>query len=109
MVMTASLRAVRRSKSRLLVASMATKFALPALPFLQRDARTGQAFGSTSLFDIVAAHRTMEVGHTWLGASHRRTAANTEAKRLILGHAFETLGAIRSGNEHVISAQLVNI
>jgi RimJ/RimL family protein N-acetyltransferase len=68
---------------------------LPAQPFLQRDARTGQAFGSTSLFDIDAANRKMEVGHTWLGASHRRTAANTEAKRLLLEHAFGDLGAIR--------------
>lgn len=68
---------------------------LPALPFLQRDARTGHAFGSTSIFDIVEPHRTMEIGHTWIGASHRRTAANTEAKRLLLGHCFDTLGAIR--------------
>jgi RimJ/RimL family protein N-acetyltransferase len=68
---------------------------LHALPFLQRDARTGQAFGSTSLFDIDRANRKMEVGHTWLGASHRRTAANTEAKRLLLAHAFEALGAVR--------------
>jgi RimJ/RimL family protein N-acetyltransferase len=68
---------------------------LPALPFLQRDARTGQAFGSTSLFDIDAANRKLEIGHTWVGASHRRTAANTEAKRLLLGHAFDDLGAIR--------------
>ena|ERR1041385_8442478 len=68
---------------------------LHALPFLQRDARTGQAFGSTSLFDIDRANRKMEIGHTWLGASHRRTAANTEAKRLLLAHAFEGLGAVR--------------
>lgn len=68
---------------------------LPALPFLQRDARTGQAFGSTSLFDIDVPNRKLELGHTWLGASHRRTAANTEAKRLVLGHAFDALGAIR--------------
>jgi N-acetyltransferase len=68
---------------------------MPALPFLQRDAKTGQAFGSTSLFDIDATHRKAEVGHTWLGASHRRTVANTEAKRLVLGHAFETMGCVR--------------
>ncbi len=65
-----------------------------ALPFLQRDAATGAAFGSTSIFDI-SPNRTMEVGHTWLGASHRKTAANTEAKVLILGHCFDALGAIR--------------
>lgn len=68
---------------------------LPALPFLQRDARTGEAFGSTSLFDIDAANRKLEVGHTWVGASYRRTPANTEAKRLLLGHAFEALGCVR--------------
>lgn len=66
-----------------------------ALPFLQRDARTRAAFGSTSIFDIDPANRTMEVGHTWLGASHRRTAANTEAKLLVLAHCFEHLRAIR--------------
>ena len=65
-----------------------------AIPFVQRDAKTGQAFGSTSIFDITK-HRAMEVGHTWLGPSHRRTAANTEAKLLVLGHCFETMGAIR--------------
>ena len=68
---------------------------MPALPFLQRDAATGQAFGSSSLFDIDVANRKLEVGHTWIGRSHRRTAANTEAKRLLLAHAFEALGAVR--------------
>ena len=68
---------------------------LPALPFLLRDARTGQAFGSTSLFDIDGPNRKLEIGHTWVGASHRRTAANTEAKRLLLAHAFEAMGAVR--------------
>lgn len=63
--------------------------------FLQRDARTGVAFGSTSLFDIDRTQRRMEVGHTWLGASHRRTAANTEAKLLLLGHAFGAERAVR--------------
>lgn len=65
-----------------------------ALPFLQRDAATGAAFGSTSIFDI-SPHQTMEVGHTWLGVSHRRTAANSESKLLVLGHCFDALGAIR--------------
>lgn len=68
---------------------------LPALPFLLRDAATGQAFGSSSLFDLDGANRKLEVGHTWVGRSHRRTPANTEAKRLLLGHAFEALGAVR--------------
>ncbi|HET6398588.1 MAG TPA: GNAT family protein [Candidatus Thermoplasmatota archaeon] len=66
-----------------------------ALAFVQRDARTGEAFGSTSLFDIDLQHRRMEVGHTWVGRTHRRTAANTEAKLLLLTHAFGRLDANR--------------
>lgn len=73
----------------------ATVSGLGALPFLQRDALTGQAFGSSSLFDIDVANRKLEIGHTWVGRSHRRTAANTEAKRLLLAHAFETMGCVR--------------
>lgn len=66
-----------------------------ALAFLQRDARTGAAFGSTSLFDIDLPMRRMEIGHTWVGRSHRRTAANTESKLLVLTHAFDKLDANR--------------
>lgn len=66
-----------------------------AIAFLQRDARTGVAFGSTSLFDVDLAMRRMEIGHTWVGATHRRTGANTESKLLLLTHAFGTLGANR--------------
>lgn len=66
-----------------------------AIAFLQRDARTGKAFGSTSLFDIDLEMRRMEIGHTWVGATHRRTAANTESKLMLLTHGFEVLGANR--------------
>lgn len=66
-----------------------------ALPFLQRDARTGVAFGSTSLFEIDREFLRAEIGHTWIARSHRRTAANTEAKLLLLAHAFEGLGMAR--------------
>jgi RimJ/RimL family protein N-acetyltransferase len=38
---------------------------------------------------------TVEIGHTWLGASAQRTAVNTEAKLLLLTHAFETWGVYR--------------
>jgi len=66
-----------------------------AIPFVHRDAATGAAFGSTSLFDIDLPNKRMEIGHTWLGASHRRTAANTESKLLMFAHAFDALGAER--------------
>jgi N-acetyltransferase len=37
----------------------------------------------------------VEIGSTWLGQSWQRTGANTEAKYLLLQHAFETLGCLR--------------
>lgn len=37
----------------------------------------------------------MEIGHTWLAASVQRTGVNTEAKWLLLTHAFETMHAVR--------------
>ena len=66
-----------------------------ALPFAQVDAASGRAAGVTTYRDVDDRHRTLEVGGTWLGRAYWRTAVNTEAKLLILGHAFEALGANR--------------
>ena len=41
------------------------------------------------------AHRRLEIGATWLAQAYQRTGANTEAKLLLLTHAFEELSAIR--------------
>ncbi len=65
------------------------------IAFAVVDAASGQAVGSTSLYDISAPHRRLELGRTWLGKPYRRTALNTEAKRLLLEHCFETLGCHR--------------
>ena len=40
-------------------------------------------------------HRRLEIGSSWLGRSWQRTAFNTEAKLLMLEHAFEVWGALR--------------
>lgn len=66
-----------------------------ALPFAIVDQATGQAIGSTRYFEIAPQHRRLEIGATWLTSAYRRTAANTEAKLLLLTHAFEALGAMR--------------
>jgi len=66
-----------------------------SLAFAQRDAATGALVGSTSLFDLDEAARSVEIGHTWLAAQGRRTGVNTEAKLLLLTHAFESLGLAR--------------
>jgi RimJ/RimL family protein N-acetyltransferase len=66
-----------------------------ALPFATVDATTGQVIGSTRYMNIDEANRRLEIGATWIAAPWRRTAVNTEAKYLMLRHAFETLGCIR--------------
>jgi RimJ/RimL family protein N-acetyltransferase len=66
-----------------------------AMPYLQRDATTKKAFGCTAMFGISRRHHRIEIGHTWLAKSHRKTPANTEAKLLLLTEAFETMKAVR--------------
>ncbi len=65
------------------------------LPFATLDAASGRVVGSTRYLSIVAPHRRLEIGWTWLGPAARGTAVNSEAKLLMLEHAFERLGARR--------------
>lgn len=66
-----------------------------ALPFVIRDRGTGEIVGNTRFGNISAADRRLEIGWTWVASRHQRTGVNTEAKTLLLTHAFETLGAHR--------------
>lgn len=66
-----------------------------AVPFAIVELATGEAVGGTVLFDYSEAHRRLEIGYTWLAKRTWRTAVNTEAKSLLLRHAFETLGCGR--------------
>ncbi len=66
-----------------------------ALPFVIRDLSTGEIVGNTRFGNISAADRRLEIGWTWVAARHQRTGVNTEAKTLLLTHAFEALGAHR--------------
>ena len=61
------------------------------LPFVVlRD--DGEILGSTRYYDIDPSVPTLAIGYTWYRASVQRTHVNTACKRLLLGHAFETLG-----------------
>jgi RimJ/RimL family protein N-acetyltransferase len=66
-----------------------------ALPFATVQAPSGQVVGSTRYMNIDRANRRLEIGATWIAGPWRRTAVNTEAKYLMLRHAFEVLGCIR--------------
>ena len=63
-------------------------------PFAVIDPTTGQAVGMTTYMNIDAANRRVEIGSTWYRQSVQRTPLNTEAKRLLLTHAFEQLNCI---------------
>jgi len=66
-----------------------------ALPFATIDRASGQVVGSTRFGNIERTHRRVEIGWTWLARPWQRTAANTEAKLLMLTHAFERWGCLR--------------
>jgi RimJ/RimL family protein N-acetyltransferase/nitroimidazol reductase NimA-like FMN-containing flavoprotein (pyridoxamine 5'-phosphate oxidase superfamily) len=63
--------------------------------WVQRHLATGQIVGITSYYDISEVHQHLAIGYTQIGKPWWRTAVNTEAKLLLLTHAFETLGAQR--------------
>ena len=66
-----------------------------ALPFATIDLRTGKVVGSTRFGNMDRANRRVEIGWTFVAPPWQRTRINTEAKYLMLRHAFETLGCIR--------------
>jgi N-acetyltransferase len=76
-------------------AALAARARGERLAYAQLDAVTGEFAGSTSLYDVGPAVRTLAIGHTWLGTRWWRRGHNTESKLLLLTHAFTTLGAAR--------------
>jgi len=65
------------------------------LPFATIDKASGRIVGSTRFDDIVQAHRRVEIGWTWIAPPWQRSAINTEAKYLMLQHAFERWNCVR--------------
>jgi len=63
-------------------------------PFAVIDPSTGRAVGMTTYMNIDAANRRVEIGSTWYRRSVQRQPLNTQAKRLLLAHAFEQLNCI---------------
>jgi RimJ/RimL family protein N-acetyltransferase len=61
------------------------------LPFATVDRASGRPVGSTRYLAIALEHRRLEIGWTWIAPPWQRTALNSEAKLLMLEHAFEGL------------------
>jgi RimJ/RimL family protein N-acetyltransferase len=61
-----------------------------SLPFATVEKTSGKAIGSTRFGNIDASNKRAEIGWTWISPDWQRTYVNTEAKYLMLKHAFET-------------------
>ena len=65
------------------------------LPFATIRQDDSKVVGSTRYLDIRPFDKALEIGWTWIATEAQRTPVNTEAKFLMLRHAFEELGAVR--------------
>jgi N-acetyltransferase len=74
-------------------AALAMRDRLGAHPFAVRDLASGDIVGTTRYLNVEAEHRRLEIGSTWYAKRVQRTPLNTEAKLLLLTHAFEVLHA----------------
>ena len=101
-------RKAKTEAARYIEAALAWREAGTALPFATIRLADGAVIGSTRFFDMErwawpqghprhgrAEPDVCEIGYTWLTRSAIRTAANTEAKLLMLAHAFETWQVLR--------------
>lgn len=66
-----------------------------ALPFATVERASGGIVGSTRFANIDPPNRRVEIGWTWVSRRWQRTFVNTEAKYLMMKHAFEDLGCAR--------------
>lgn len=66
-----------------------------SLPFVTIDKNQNKIVGSTRFGNIDVKNRRAEIGWTWINPKYQRTAINTEAKLLMLTHAFELWNCVR--------------
>ena len=75
--------------------ALAEQRAGTSLPFATAERESGRVIGSTRFGNIAPAHRKVEIGWTWIARDRQRTPVNTEAKYLMLRHAFEVWECVR--------------
>jgi|tagenome__1003787_1003787.scaffolds.fasta_scaffold20838578_2 RimJ/RimL family protein N-acetyltransferase len=64
------------------------------LPFIIIHKQSNKIVGTTRYLNIDYDNHRLEIGHTWIAQSYRRTVVNTESKLLMLQYAFEKLNCI---------------
>ena len=93
--LTTSRVATRDDMRQYMETALAEQAAGTALPFVTIARATGEVVGSTRFANVVHEHARAEIGWTWITPRWQRTAVNTEAKYLMLRHAFERMGCRR--------------
>ncbi|HEY6763181.1 MAG TPA: GNAT family protein [Candidatus Sulfotelmatobacter sp.] len=66
-----------------------------SIVFATVERKSNRVIGSTRFMNIDRANRRVEIGSTWIAPAWQRTALNTEAKYLMLRHAFEVWQCFR--------------
>ena len=85
----------REQMSAYVRGAVAARAAGTAVPFVIVLAGEETVIGTTRFMSIDTANRRVEIGSTWIGLPWQRTRVNTEAKYLLLRHAFEEIGCLR--------------
>lgn len=83
---------------RYVAAALEAQAQAAALPFVVKDA-AGEVVGSTRYYALDAGVPRLNIGYTWYQRRVQRSGLNTEAKLLLLRHAFEAMGCIGVGFE----------
>jgi RimJ/RimL family protein N-acetyltransferase len=65
------------------------------MPFVIVRRDTGEIVGSTRFWKVDRVNRKLEIGHTYISQSVQKSGVNTEAKLLLLTHAFEVMDCVR--------------
>jgi N-acetyltransferase len=77
--------------ARIVEAALAAQAAGSEVPFVTVEQATDRVLGSSRYLALAPAHRRLEIGWTWIDPAFQRSAVNSEAKLLGMGHAFEVL------------------
>jgi N-acetyltransferase len=75
--------------------ALAARDAETEVPFAIIERASSRFVGSTRFLNIDRHHRRLEIGYSWVAPPWQRSGVNLETKLLLVGHAFETLGANR--------------
>lgn len=79
----------------IVTAALGSQAAETSIPFVTVERSSDRVVGGSRYMNLAPDDLRLEIGWSWLDPAFQRTALNTEAKLLMLGHAFDVLGCRR--------------